>query len=207
MHKQVEKSHYEFKSYINKRRWVSIWHQIDEIVKLEPQNVLEIGPGPGLFSTLAKKLGVPVETLDIDPELQPDYLASVFDMPFEDCKFDVVCAFQMLEHLPFERSLLALQEMARVCKNAMVISLPDAASVYSMSMEIPRLGLVQFAIPKPKFRPTVHRFNGEHYWELNKRDSPLRRVMPELERASGMKITRTFRVHENQYHRFFIFVR
>ena len=51
--KQVEKAHYEFNSYMSKERWISVWHQLDEIQKLKPENVLEVGPGPGLFKIIA----------------------------------------------------------------------------------------------------------------------------------------------------------
>ncbi len=61
-------------------------------------------------------IGVKIETLDIDLVLNPDYVASVFEMPFNDAQIDVVCAFQMLEHLPYEKSLLAFKEMSRVAK-------------------------------------------------------------------------------------------
>lgn len=124
--KQEDKSHYTFSNYIAKSRWNSFWHQIDEIQKLAPETVLELGPGPGIFKAIATHLGIKVETLDIDPELKPDHVASVTEMPFPDGSYDVVCAFQMLEHLPYNVSLKAFREMVRVSKHYVVISLPDA---------------------------------------------------------------------------------
>src|SRR3546814_15484912 len=95
---------------MEKGRWNSIWHQLDEIIRLQPRRVLEIGPGIGLFKRAAGLYGVPVETLDIDPELKPDHVASVTELPFADGEFDVVCAFQMLEHVPYDVSLAAFAE-------------------------------------------------------------------------------------------------
>jgi ubiquinone/menaquinone biosynthesis C-methylase UbiE len=117
MNKQVEKSHYDFEEYIDKNRWNSMWHQLDEVSNFKPDNILEVGPGPGVFKATANIVWEgKVKTLDIDPELNPDYVESVFDMPFDNNSFDVVCAFQMLEHLPYEKSLLAFKEMSRVAK-------------------------------------------------------------------------------------------
>src|SRR3546814_13811200 len=99
---------------MEKGRWNSIWHQLDEIIRLQPRRVLEIGPGIGLFKRAAGLYGVPVETLDIDPELKPDHVASFTELPFADGEFDVVCAFQMLEHVPYDVSLAALAELSRV---------------------------------------------------------------------------------------------
>ena len=204
MQKQVEKSHYEFGRYVHKPRWTSMWHQLDEVTKLNPNHVLEIGPGPGLFKATAKALGLHTETLDIDPELNPDHVASVFEMPFADSSYDVVCAFQVLEHLPWDDSKRAFREMARVAKVGLVISLPDAATRWPMSVHVPKIGKVDVLIPRPSFRPRVHKFDGEHYWEINKAGYPLSKVQEELFLFPGISLDKSYRVPENPYHRFFV---
>lgn len=198
--KQVDKSHYAFARYLDKRRWISMWHQVDEVLALEPRSVLEIGPGPGIFKAVMGTLGVTVETLDVDPDLDPDHVASVTDMPFAQDAYEVVCAFQMLEHLPFDESLVAFGEMARVARRAVVISLPDAKSCWPISM-----GTKQFLVTKPRFRLRRHRFRGEHYWDVNKREYPLARVTDALVNVAPIELTKTFRVPEYPYHRFFVF--
>lgn len=206
MQKQVDKSHYEFGRYVTKQRWASMWHQLDEVMKLRPERVLEVGPGPGVFKAMAGLFGVHVETLDIDQELKPDHVASVFDMPFEDSSFDVVCAFQMLEHLPFDQSLRAFREIARVASRAVVISLPDAATRWPMSIYVPKVGPVAFSVPRPRLYWPKHEFDGEHYWEINKAGYPLKRVVEALAETGSVKLDHTFRVHEFPYHRFFVFL-
>lgn len=203
--RQVDKSHYGFSAYVDKRRWSSLWHQLDEVCKLEPGRTLEIGPGPGLFKAAAMALGLKVETLDIDPELKPDHVGSVYEMAFEDAEFDVVCAFQVLEHLPFEKSLAALKEMSRVAGRAVVISLPDARKRWPVSFQAPFLGSVCFSIPKPRLYAPRHRFDGQHYWEIGKAGFALNEVSDVLARAAQKRLTRTFRVPDNPYHRFFVF--
>ncbi|HFE37487.1 MAG TPA: class I SAM-dependent methyltransferase, partial [Gammaproteobacteria bacterium] len=128
--KQVNKEHYEFQRYLSKARWNSVWHQLDEVIRLQPESVLEIGPGPGVFKNMATLFGVKVETLDIDPELMPDHVGSVTALPFEDNSYDVVCAFQILEHLPYDVALRAFNEIVRVSRSHVVISLPDAKPVW-----------------------------------------------------------------------------
>lgn len=206
MQKQVDKLHYEFGKYVLKLRWPSLWHQLDEVIKLNPKRVLEVGPGPGLFKAMVGAMGIHIETLDLDPELNPDHVASVFEMPFKDGAFDVVCAFQMLEHLPFEKSLDAFREMARVTNGGIVISLPDASIRWPFSIYIPKIGIVKFSIPKPRLRSPVHQFNGEHYWEINKASFPLSRIMNEFSECAPVELLSTYRVAEYPYHRFFIFI-
>ncbi|MDA3875549.1 MAG: class I SAM-dependent methyltransferase [Halothiobacillus sp.] len=203
MQKQVDKSHYEFAKYVAKPRWNSLWHQLDEVMRLRPERVLEIGPGPGVFKAMAGLFGVPVETLDLDPELKPDHVGSATALPFADNSFDVVCAFQMLEHLPYEQALRAFAEMTRVSRHHIVISLPDAKRVWRYSGHIPKMGVLDWLLPRPFSRALTHEFDGEHHWEINKRDYSLVKVTQDLTRTATL--LKTWRVPENPYHRFFVF--
>jgi Methyltransferase domain len=201
--KQVDKSHYAFQHYMDKRRWSSVWHQIDEVIKLGPRSVLEIGPGSGVFKSTARLFDLKVETLDLDPELMPDHVGSATALPFKDDGFDVVCAFQMLEHLPYDLALKAFGEMARVAGKNIVISLPDSKAVWRYAFHVPRLGDLTFLFPKPFAAPRTHVFDGEHYWEVGKKDYSLERVIADF--SAICPLSSTYRVHDNPYHRFFIF--
>jgi cyclopropane fatty-acyl-phospholipid synthase-like methyltransferase len=201
--KQVDKTHYDFVRYMSKARWNSVWHQIDEVLRLKPDRVLEIGPGPGVFKKMMQLCGVRVETLDLDPELAPDHIGLATAIPLADSSFDVVCAFQMLEHVPYEQSLKAFSEMARVSARHIVISLPDAKQVWRYSFYIPKLGAVNWFIPRPFSRPRRHTFDGEHYWELNKLGFSVEEILNDFEKIARQ--TKSYRVFENPYHRFFVF--
>lgn len=201
--KQVDKSHYVFNAYMTKARWCSLWYQIEEIQKLKPKNVLEIGPGPGILKMMFEIVGLHIETLDIDPEIQPTYVGSATELPFENSTYDVVCAFQMLEHLPYEESLGAFTEMVRVSRKNVLISLPDARMTLQYKFFLPRLGNYEFLVPHPRYKPQDQQFDGEHYWEINKKNYPLQKVSGDLSRYA--KLIRTYQVFENPYHRFFIF--
>jgi ubiquinone/menaquinone biosynthesis C-methylase UbiE len=204
--KQVEQSHYEFKKYITKPRWSSVWHQLNEVFSVSPSQVLEIGPGSGIFKELAGHFGIKVETVDIDTELKPNYIASATKLPLADNTYDCVCCFQMLEHLPYDQSLKAFGEMIRVSRKNVVISLPDAKPVWSQSVSLPKIGKFVFHIPKPIFKQWTHTFDGEHYWEVNKEGYLLKNVIEDLkETFNGCELLRTYRVNEYTYHRFFIF--
>lgn len=207
MEKQVKSSHYEFGRYMHKLRWVSLWYQLDEVIKLSPARVLEIGPGPGTFKAVAASFGMRVETLDIDPSLRPDYLASVMALPFADNSFDVVCAFQMLEHLPFEKSLTAFREMVRVARNAVVISVPDAERRWPVSFFLPFFGQVNFSVLRPRLFNRNHIFDGEHYWEISTSGFKLETVINAFETAGEGRVIlcRRFRVPEHPYHHFFVY--
>lgn len=202
--KQVTKNHYKFSKYVVKQRWISLWHQLDEVIALKPSRVLEIGPGPGLFKAIVNHFDISVETLDIDPDLNPDHVASAQRLPFDDNSYDCVCAFQLLEHLPYEHSLKAFSEMIRVAKRHVVISLPDAKAMWTYTIHIPKIGPKTFHIPKPGFRPILHKFNGEHYWEINTQGYPLKKIIADFTKLN-IKMIKTYRVDELTWHRFFVF--
>ncbi|MBM1142751.1 hypothetical protein ASALC70_04058 [Alcanivorax sp. ALC70] len=203
--KQVESSHYAFSRYMDQRRWASIWHQLDEVLSLHPDKVLEIGAGAGVFKQVAGCYGVSVESLDLDPELKPDHIGSADELPFSDDEYDVVCAFQMLEHLPYEVSLRAFREMCRVARRKVVISLPDALTLWPFSFYLPKFGQVWFFLPRPVLGRKPHHFDGQHHWEINKKGFPVSRIVGDFTEAGSVRLEKTYRVPRFPYHRFLIF--
>ncbi|MHA1834506.1 MAG: class I SAM-dependent methyltransferase, partial [Candidatus Baldrarchaeia archaeon] len=93
MKTQVKPNHYFVLSYDSKERFISYWHQINELTQLKPSSILEIGIGNGLVSNYLKQRGYNVTTMDIDPRLNPDVAASIDRIPFTDESFDVVACF------------------------------------------------------------------------------------------------------------------
>ena len=206
MKPQVESNHYFNKAYDTKERFISYWHQINEIIKLNPKTVLEIGVGNGFVSKYLKERKVNVLTLDIDKRLSPDVVGSVLNMPFSDELFDVVACYEVLEHLPFENFSEALSEIFRVSKSYAILSLPDASRVYRVYLQIPKIGIFKRLIPLPRLKNPIHKFGGEHYWEIGKVGYPLSKIIKEIQTA-GFRVEKTYRVFENPYHRFFILKR
>jgi ubiquinone/menaquinone biosynthesis C-methylase UbiE len=196
-------THYSFATYLGKERWNSIWHQVDELLTAETHSVLEVGVGAGVLAQLLRELGVKYKSVDFDPDLKPDYVASVTQLPLEDDSFDAVGCFQVLEHIHYKDFQTAVGELCRVAKSRVVISIPDASRVWQYHVWIPFLGRRRFLIRRPLDRPVTHVFDGQHHWELNKAGYPLERIMADLKEA-GLRHVRTFRVFEHPYHRFFI---
>lgn len=203
MNLQVNADHYEFNKYIDKKRWISYWHQLNEVIQLLPSSVLEIGVGAGIFKQIACNFGFNVESVDIDSTLNPDYVASVLDLPFNDNAYDVVVAFQILEHLPYEDFAKALSELRRVAVRYIIISLPDSKTLWRYTIHIPKIGEKNIYIKRPRIRAIDHKFDGEHYWELSKSGYPVSLICQEF-KNQGLELLKTYRVPENPYHRFFV---
>ena len=109
---------------------------IAEVVALSPQTFLDAGCGEGFVArriidalpdialTGCDVSGVALEiAASTNPEAR--FVAgSVADLPFPSRSFDVVGCFEVLEHLPGDLPRQALAELARVARQAVVLSVP-----------------------------------------------------------------------------------
>jgi len=201
MDKQVSKDHYIFSNYSHPDRWVSYFHQLDEVFKLKPQSVLEVGVGDRVFGSFIKNnTGIIYKSVDVAEDLNPDVVGSVTELPLKDDSFEVVCAFEVLEHLPYEQFSKALSELSRVSKRFVVISLPYFGPPVKFLFKLPFLPEIKLAFKIPFYKK--HTFNGEHYWEIGKKDYQVSKIRRELEKH--FTILKEFVPFENQYHCFFV---
>lgn len=199
---KVKEGHYLSDSYDSKGRFASYWHQINEILILQPTSVLEVGVGNGFLSEYLRKRGVTLTTVDFDERLKPDVVGSVLNLPFEDQEFDVVVCYQVLEHIPYNDLTIALGELRRASKRKVIISLPDVTPKATLHLRLPMICNRGIVLSLP-LEIHQHVFDGQHYWEIGKKNSPLR-IIAETIRKAGFTIERTYRVYEFPYHRFFV---
>jgi ubiquinone/menaquinone biosynthesis C-methylase UbiE len=99
-------------------------------------SILDVGCGEGLLTERIAGLrpNCGVVGLDVgDPRLRAEWerrrrdnlsfrAGSAYSLPFEDAAFELVCGFEVLEHL--ERPAEALAELARVASRHLVVSVP-----------------------------------------------------------------------------------
>ena len=200
---QVLKNHYFNMKYDTKSRWISYWHQIEEVVKCKPKNVLEIGVGNKTVSDYLKKIGIGVTTCDFDEKLNPDIVADIRSLPFKENSFDMVLCAEVLEHIPYRNFSKALKEIYRVTSSSAVITLPH----FSLTYFYLGLKLIPY-LPKKEVSlvvdyPFKHKFEGEHYWEIGKKGFAPQSVESTILK-SGFVIKRTFYPKENPRHQFFV---
>ena len=173
-----------------------------QIKNSNPKRVLEVGVGNGFVTSYLKRLGYDVTTLDILKTYVPDMKASVLKMPFKDGYFDVCLCCEVLEHLPFEYFQAGLDELSRVSKQRVILSLPDSSYHFGLKVVMPSFSLSRL-ISLPKFMHKRHFFDGAHYWEIGKMGYDLSMVIKEIELCE-LKIINTYKIFENPYIRFFI---
>ena len=198
---QVDKESYAIGSYGFEGRFISYFHQLKEVLNLCPSSVREVGVGDRVFGDFVRNnTSVVYTSVDIAEDLRPDVLGSVTALPFENNSFDVVCAFEVLEHLPFKEFEKALGEIVRVARTHVVLSLPHFGPMISFSCKIPFLPEVRFAYKLSI--PKNHIFNGQHYWEIGKKGYSASLIREKL--GVHGKVVKEYVPWGSPYHHFFV---
>jgi len=96
---------------------------LDLVVELcEPGpgvTALDVATGGGHVARRLREAGCNVVSADPAPGMQPDVICRAEDLPFADGSFDVVACRIAAHH--FEHVAVAVQEMARVARDRMVV--------------------------------------------------------------------------------------
>lgn len=203
---QVNEGYYNPTNYFDLQRFISYYHQIDIIKRHsnKKDQILEIGVGDGTLSTLLKHQGFRIKTCDFDQKLKPDYVEDIRQLHFSKNSFDLVIAFEVLEHIPFEDFKKALKELHRVCSKRTIISIPYyTISVYGMLKLLPFVKPNLFLIRLIEKFFIRHKFNGQHYWVMGKQGFSRRRIRKILNEC-GFKIRAESSPKLNPVHYFFV---
>ncbi|MBI3288607.1 MAG: methyltransferase domain-containing protein [Elusimicrobia bacterium] len=191
---------YGFLKYDLFERWSSYWYQIRSVVLTEPNNVLLIGKGNGLVPDYLRQEGYRVDCADIQARLMPEILADVRKLSAHvpAGSFDTVCAFQILEHLPYADFIASVLQMAVVSRRHVLISLPVAGIPLSFRLRI-KSHVLSFGRQFRLFRS--RKISSHHQWEIGLKEHPLRKVLADLQAA--VNVNKHYICPDNPYHYFF----
>lgn len=208
MKPQVKKDFYFKKKYRDLNRFISYYYQIEMTLKVlnKGDKVLEIGIGDRVFSDYLKKMGIDIATCDFDKDLKPDYVADVKNLGVAENSFDVILAYEILEHLPFDDFAKCLKELKRASKKYVIISLPYRSACFEIIIKFPFIRTIlkkQFIdiflrIPL-NFEEGISR---QHFWEIDKNKFSFKKVRNII--TNDFKIIKEFRPPVDYHHYFFI---
>lgn len=197
---QVSSDHY-LGDYLNLPRMITYWYQATTVRDCEGPEVLEVGTGLGLTRWILDRWGFRITELDLDPALRPTCAGDVRAMPFAAASFDTILIAEVLEHLPFEELGACLAELRRVTRRHVVITLPCPLVGAHVGVNLPLIEPIFLALGWRRWsRPS---FDGQHYWELDRRGYPKRRIRRTL-REAGFDIVKEFRPGLSLYNYFFV---
>lgn len=198
---QVPREHY-YKQYDDITRFIHYFYQIDLTKKLNPKTILEIGIGNKTVSNYLKQHGYNVTTCDFDKELEPDYVADIRKLPFNNDSYDLIIACEVLEHLPWNDVETALEELHRTTKKYILISLPYYCIALETTFKVFPYGHqtnLFFRIPLFFLKA---KFQGEHYWGIGRRNYSIKKIGKTLKKR--FKIVEEVRPQLVSDHHFFV---
>lgn len=211
---------------INKGKFLTSAHkdsyllQMTIINSLNCKKVLEIGPGEQFVARNLRELGYIYHTLDILESHNPTFISSLMDFDEGDYlnEYDIVCAFQVLEHMPYEDFNKCLMKMTKIAKRYIVISVPFSCKGYRKThTEYYGQNNSNVLVDEEHFEPTNlpnRKYRKEymlefpwavHYWEIGRQGFPLERIQGDIE-SCGLKILRQFHAR-NPFHYFMVMER
>ena len=128
---------------------------------------------------------------------------------YQTCRLPInlliaVLAAEILEHIPFAEVSKALKELARVSRKSIVITLPHF-SHFAPSIALKLFPYVpRFSKVFPISFPIKHKFDGQHYWEIGKKETPLSKVKQLFSAIDGFRLARDYLIEENPFHHVFV---
>ena len=195
----------------------SYLEQMKLLHSLEEEDILEIGPGEQFTARNLRTLGYRYDTVDALEEMEPTIVSSLEELdpnPYRE-KYGTVCAFQLLEHIPYGRFTACLRKMAAMSKRYVAISLPYSCRGYTrlykewngqnnLTREQREDIYEPTQLPNRKYREEFMREFpwAVHYWELGRQGFSIERIIADIE-SCNLRILR--RYHSlNPYHYFIV---
>jgi len=203
---QVESNLYSSTKYLSCARWSTYALVIEEALRINPETTLEIGPGPGIVTSILRKIGYQVKTLDLDPALKPDYLLSATDKNIAEKikKVSLIIASEIFEHVRYPDFLDACRRLQSVT-DFMILTLPDTnekSLSFGIRLRLPLFNKIS-TLWKIRYGRVSHKFDGEHYWEIGKKGFPAHKIRKDI-RDCGWIVESEHINPDNPYHRFFL---
>ena len=210
------------KGNLNKGKFLTFAHsnsyylQMLTINNLNVGSVLEVGPGENFVANYMRSIGIKYETIDITEDQEPTILGKLEDIDTSKYtnRYNLVCAFQMLEHSPYKEFTSNLKKMAIMSNRYVFISLPYACYGLKFSLSFTfgqnknfRKSFSLYLPLNKKNRRYREEYKKEfswavHYWEIGRKGFPLKRIKADIE-SSGLRIIDTFH-SDNPYHYFIL---
>ena len=141
----VPREHYL--SNLDMVTWLRHFHVIHDLLD-GGGDVLEIGTGDGIVRRCVESYVRSYKVLDINPNLEPDYLGDVRDIDETMAgRFDTVVITEVMEHMPFEDMPVVLGNLFTMLRPSgrVIVSLPHRKS--SVAVLTPRQRLRTLRLP------------------------------------------------------------
>lgn len=167
--KSISRNRYLDNAYFTEEQWLSFLFQINTVRKCvsPPQKVLEIGKGGGYVAAILNEIGYQVTTFDVNGKLNPTHIVDIskdLDTKVID-QYDCVLCAEVLEHIPFDKFKMCIENIAKLSSSTVVITIPDSLirRDFLFRFFLKRYREIYFSYVTRKLRPLPK----IHCWQLN----------------------------------------
>ncbi len=210
---EMPPGYYDFAFYVTKERMLTYWHQVDEILRVRPERILEVGIGSRVVSGVLRSFGIETTTADINPALRPDVETPISGLHahFDEGEFPFVLCARVLQHLPFDEFEQSIRQLHRVTGDHLLLTLPvetlrlyfrfRATGTSSKTLSIPLPLMIKRMIqgrPERRVGPKA-----QNFWKINQhRGVSMANIKKVLSRY--FSIEKAYQVPEDMSHAFFL---
>ena len=209
---QVDKEHYSFSNYSSERRYISYYHQINNMMQLinghGAKKILIAGKGDGVVQKILEaynellNLDLTIKTFDFAQDLNPDFLGDLVEIEkIVAEKFDIILCCQVLEHIPLEEALSVLSQMKKIAR-FVIISVPYKAITVRGTLKIPLIKEFEYCIKIPIWDSKTGMVDDRHFWEIGFNIS-LKKLINKI-RGLGYDILSSYVVKKDGFKYFFV---
>lgn len=157
--------------------WFRYYYLVKNVIHLGGKNILEIGTGSGLVKNCLEPIVSNYKVLDINPNLNPDFLGDVriYNKKLEN-KFDIIIAADVLEHMPFSDLPKTIKNIFSYLKKSSsyaLITIPHRCSnfLFMSPTQIPHVfrvptGFLSFGSFWRRFIKRKIWIDPHHEWEI-----------------------------------------
>lgn len=130
---------------INKGKFLSKEHSESYLCQMQTirslkdvKSILEVGPGEGFSVRNLRELGYEYHTLDFEDAHEPTIKADFqsFDPITITQRYDLTCAFQVLEHFPYHEFTKHIKTLCELSNKYVFISLPYSCRGFSIKLNL-----------------------------------------------------------------------
>ena len=200
----------------------SIWYQVKDIIRNRSiKTVLEFGTGRNVSKALIEHFNIDHHYVDFDNKrFIPDEVSTILEYK-TDRRYDIVCAFQVLEHNPIETIKDHLIKMNSLSNEYVLISVPYSGRWISINMEMnfmpSRFGRWRKTIlitwprifkksrPIEEYKKRNDKYN-PHWWELGDKNLS-KMIFKNIITEAGLKIKKQFHNEYFPYHYFYLLLK
>lgn len=200
-------------------RFTSIFYQVkDIIIKPDIKSILEFGTGRNVSKALIEHFGIKHYSVDFDDKtFRPDHVSTILEFD-KDEKYDIVCAFQVLEHNPIETIGIHLDKLRSFSNKYVYVSLPFNGRWISINFFFnfmpTRYGRWNRSIlftwknffqkrrPVKEYEKRKNKYS-PHWWEIGDTNMS-KKQFEKIANKSGLKIINQFHNKFFPYHIFFL---